>query len=108
MCHITRPDCHRSDNGLVVDATINNHYVALIRVDVRVILADVDAQVAATGTALALSAGGSDGANSDSESEGGLVFSNPLMWPAIIAISAGAVALSIFGVRVVRKRRSSR
>ena len=71
-------------------------------------LADVDAQVAATGTALALSAGGSDGANSDSESEGGLVFSNPLMWPAIIGISAGAIALSIFGARVVRKRRSSR
>jgi hypothetical protein len=70
-------------------------------------LADVDAQVAATGTALALSAGGGDGAAGDSESEGGLS-SNPLMWPAIIGISAGAVALSVFGVRVVRKRRGSR
>jgi hypothetical protein len=71
-------------------------------------LADVNAQVAATGTALALSAGELDGATGDSESEGGLVFSNPLLWLAIIAISAGAVALSIFVVRVVRKRRGSR
>jgi hypothetical protein len=71
-------------------------------------LADVDAQVAATGTALALSAGGGDAATGDSASEGGLLFSNPLMWPAIIGISAGAIALSIFGARVVRKRRGSR
>ncbi len=70
-------------------------------------LADVDAQVAATGTALALSAGGGDGAAGDSESEGGLVSSNTLMWLTFIGISAGAVALSIFGIRVVRKRRSS-
>ena len=71
-------------------------------------LADVDAQVAAAGTALAMSAGGGDAATGDSESEGGLVSSNPLTWLTIIGISAGAVALSILGVRVVLKRRGSR
>lgn len=71
-------------------------------------LAEIDAQVAATGTALAASAGELDSATSDSESGGGLVFSNPLLWPTILGISVGAVVLSILGVRVVRRRRGSR
>lgn len=68
-------------------------------------LADLDAQVAATGTALAMSAGRPDDAAGDSESGRDFVFSNPLIWPAIIGVCAGAAVLTIFGARAIRKRR---
>jgi len=69
-------------------------------------LADLDAQVAATATALAKSAGEMEEPTGDSVAGGGLIFSNLLMWPAILAIGAGgAVILSIIGSRAVLKRR---
>lgn len=69
-------------------------------------LADLDEQVAATGTALVMSAGELDDTTGDSVSAGRLDFSDPPMWPAILAIGAGgAIVLSIFGARALRKRR---
>ena len=58
-------------------------------------LADIDAQVLATGTAMVMSAVELDDAISDLEFRIGHALLNPLIWPTILSISANAVILSV-------------
>jgi hypothetical protein len=68
-------------------------------------LAEVDSQVAATGTALALSSSGSP-STKDDESAGDQVNSDLLIGIAILGVSVAVVTAAVAGVRAIRKRRS--
>ena len=70
-------------------------------------LAGLDAQAAATGTALAVAAGDANGPSGDSLVAGGFSLSNPVMWLAIFGVGASVLALVLLGARAVLKRRSA-